>query len=45
MIQRSYGVRFVLEAFGEPFVSNFDRDNLVQPGIPSLVDFAHSTRA
>lgn len=44
VIQRSYGVRFALEPFGELFVRNFDRDNAIQPCIASFVDFPFRQR-
>src|ERR1700733_10929783 len=33
MIQGGYGVRFSLEAFGELFIRNLDRDNAIQPRV------------
>ena len=45
MIQRGHGVRFALEAFGEPFVRNLDRDHAIQPCIASFVDLTHPSSA
>jgi hypothetical protein len=45
MIQGGDGFGFALEAIGELFGREFDRDFAVQSGIARLPDFAHATAA
>jgi hypothetical protein len=45
MIQRGNGFRFALETLAELRGADFDRDDPVQAGIPSLIDLAHAAGA
>ena len=45
MIETRHRPRFLLEALGESFVRNLDRNNTIQPRVASFVDFTHPARA